>query len=208
MITNIAFFIWILLACAIVGFFLWTLYTLHQQKTAWRAFAKAKNLRYANSPNFMDSPQVIGTLEGYALSIFGSEHMREGMRTPRKMTTLEISLRTKASPITGAIASGGMTPFVQDETMDFGAVVVPSSPVWDAAWLARAQDSAALLSYLTPQRVQALATLMRIPQMWVIFIFKGEEMLLRLDTPDPLDEPARLEGLVARLIATAKILEP
>lgn len=200
---SVWFFIWILLSGVLAFFSIWTLFILFRQKKGWKVFAKKHKLRYRTS-GMMASPEISGTINGYTIDIFTSEHFSPGQRAPRKMTALEVQI-PGTMPMEGAVASDGMVNLVKE--LNFNAEVKPQHKDWDVSYIARANNAEALEAYLTEERVGALTSLMKVKSFWLIFVFKKSGTLLRIDSLDPCDSAEKIEKLMRKLIATARILE-
>ncbi len=181
----------------------WNLFILYRQKEAWRSYAARMKLRY-RATSFFRSPDVSGTVDGYTVSILVGEHLIADGRSSRKLSAVEVQLSSKM-PFDGGVASGGMVQILQGVALK--EEFRPSHPKWDKEYIAVASSRFALEAYLTPERIEALGTLMKIKNGWVILLFRGDTMLLRFDTPDPLDKTEKLAKLVARMIEVARILE-
>jgi hypothetical protein len=195
--------LWIVLSLALLGFLAWSVAILLKQKNAWKTFAAAHKLRYKPG-RMMQSPEMDGIIEDYKFNFFTSEHTAEDMRGNRKMTAVEINLQSEM-PIDGGVASGGMVPLLKG--LNLKAELSPKQEGWSKAYIAMASNKAAFELYLTDERMQALTKLMQINHAWVIFVFKNNMMLLRMDTPSPLNSADQLEKLYKLLIKVAKILE-
>lgn len=200
---SIWFFIWLLLSGALIYFMGWNAFILYRQKRAWKSYAGAHKLRY-RSPTLFAAPEMNGTAGDYTVSLFTGEHMSPDMRGSRKLTAIEIQLSSRF-PLAGGVASGGMVDVIQG--MGFKEEINPNHPEWDKAWIARAENRNVLKEYLSAERLAALVSLMKIRNAWVIFIFQDNMMLLRFDTPDPLDSAKKLNYIIKKMTETAKILE-
>lgn len=202
---NVSFwmFIWVVLSLVLVGFTVWTLVILLRQKSSWRAFAKKYKLRYRNS-SFMASPQVSGIYRAYPVSVFTSEHETERGGTMRKLTAIEVELNSRM-PIEGAIASGGMVQLVQN--LGFSDEYKPDYDFWNTEYILRSEDRRVAVEYFTAERLEALVKLMNTKNYWVIFIFRGNDTLLRIDTPEPFENLEKLETTVNGLVELAGLLE-
>lgn len=200
---NIWLLIWLFIAAVLLYFFGWTLYILFQQKRAWQAFAKKAKLRYKPG-RWQESPDMSGNYNGTTISYFTGEHISPDVRGSRKLTAIEVSLSSKM-PFEGGVASRGMVEFIK--TMGFKEEILPQNPKWKSEYIATSNTPYALQSYLTDTRLEALFSLMRIKNAWVILIFKEDTMLLRLDTPDPLETEKKLEAITKRMVEVAKRLE-
>lgn len=181
----------------------WTVFILRRQKKTWADFAKRKKLRYTPNRTFAN-PEIKGTLDDYTISIFTGEHTSADMRGTRKLTAIEVHL-TSVMPIDGGLANGGMVQIIQN--MSFKEEIRPKHAEWHKSYIASSDNRHVLKTYLNDERLAALISLMKMKNAWVVFVFRGDVTLLRLDTPDPLDSTAKLEQIVKKMIEAAKILE-
>lgn len=200
---SLWFFLWILLSGALLFFAGWIFYITYRQKQSWRAFANKSKLRYSAKKNFM-SPEVSGVMDGFTVTMFTSEHTASDRRGARKMSAIELNLKSRL-PFSGSAGSGVMVGIVQN--LAYKGELKPEGSGWNAANIIRATNPAAMESYMTPERLEALSALMKGKGISIIFIFEKEETLLRLDTPDPLDTIEKIEKAVRALIKTAQALE-
>jgi len=201
--VTIWLFLWILLSLGLLGFTVWTLMILLQQKKTWRQFAKKNKLRYRNTA-FMNSPQVNGMYKGYAVGIFTSEHETERGGTSRKLTAIEVEMDSRM-PIEGAIGSGGMVRVVQ--SLGYSDEFKPDYDFWNTEYIARCQDRRVLDKFLDKDRAKALVNLMERKNTWVIFIFKGADTVLRIDTPSPFENLEKLTQTIDDMVEIARLLE-
>lgn len=200
---SIWFLIWLLLSIVLLGFMGWTLLILHNQKQGWGKYAKSKKLRFKISGMF-GSPEMSGVLNDYTFSFFTGEHVLQEGRSMRKMTAVEVSLSSRM-PFDCAVGSGGMVSLIRP--LGLKEEITPQHPEWKNTSIAVSASRPGLESYLTPERLESIMSLMKIKHAWVIFIARGDVMLLRFDTPDPLDNPKKIELLVQKMTAAAKTLE-
>ncbi len=200
---SVWFAFWVVLSLFLFGFVVWTLYIVVRQKQAWKAFSVTHGLRYTSSA-LMRSPEMDGVLEGYKFSFFTSEHTAPDMRGQRKMTAVEVTLHS-TMPFEGGVASHGLIPVLKG--LAFKTEVKPASDLWSAACVAGGDHRFALEAYLTPERIQILMNLAQIPYTWMILLFKGDAMLLRLDTSSPLETVEKLEKVRRVMRKAASVLE-
>ena len=200
---SIWFFLWLFLSGALLYFLGWTLLILFRQKQAWKTFAARKKFRYRTT-SLMASPEMNGPVDGHSVSFFIGEHVTPDGRASRKLSAIEVQLSSKM-PFEGAIGSGGMVQLVQSLRMK--EELSPNHPKWDKNYIAATSSAFALESYLTPERLEALTSLMKIRNGWVMLIFRGETMLLRFDTPDPLDSFEKLDKILQKVMETVSALE-
>lgn len=200
---SIWFVIWALFSAALLYFVGWTQLIVYRQKACWRGFAAKYGLRFADK-GFLQSGEMSGTYEGLTLSVFSGEHAADDFRGTRKLTAVEIKLGN-VMPFEGAIASGGMVSLVR--SLNMKEELRPAHEEWQAEFIAAAGNKAAMQAYLTPERLEGLLSLMVARGLWTIFIFRADTVLLRVDTPDPLHKPERLEKLLRRMVQVARTLE-
>jgi len=200
---TIWFFIWLGIALILLYFMGWNMLIAYRQKQAWKAFADRESLRFKKG-GFSDSPEMSGAYRDYTVSLFTGEHVIANGRTGRKLAAIELQLSSHM-PFEGALASGGMVPLVRD--LQFNEEVKPTHKSWKKDYIASSNTPFALRSYLSDARIDALMSLVRVKNAWVIFVFKGDTSLLRFDTADPLDDVDKITAVVNRMVEAAKILE-
>lgn len=200
---SIWFFLWLFLSGALLFFLGWTLFILFRQKQAWKNFSVEKKFRYRAS-SMMASPEMSGTVDGRAVNFLIGEHISPDGRSSRKLSAVEVQLLSRM-PFEGGVASGIMVSLIQ--SMRLKEEINPNHPKWDKNYIAAATSGYALESYLTPERLEALTSMMKIRNGSTILIFRGDMVLLRFDTPDPLDTKEKLSKILAKMSETAKLLE-
>ena len=200
---SIWLLIWIIVSIGLLGFSIWTFIILMRQKKSWRDFAKKHKLRYSNA-SLMVSPKVSGIYKEYSVSVFTGHHESERGASNRQLTAIEIALESKM-PIAGAVASGAMVGIVQE--LDYSEEHVPNYKFWNSDNITRSEDKHIMAEYLDETRAKALCDLMDNKKFWVIFIFRGNDTILRIDTPDPFDNEEKLTKTIDNLIDVAKLLE-
>lgn len=201
---SIPFLVWAFLSSFLIGFLIWTSWILYLQKKAWRKYAAKKNMRYAGNKIY-DSPEVSGAIGEYKVKLFASDHMARDARGSRKLTSIEVSLLSHL-PVGAAVASGGMVQIV-DELVSLNQEFRPDLSGWDDSYIVRTRDNKIVRAYLNDERLKALVELMKIKNAWVILIFSEDEGLLRIDTPDPLEKPGKLDALLDQLVEAARVFE-
>lgn len=153
----------------------------------------------------MLSPLVNGIYKGFSIALFTSEHeLDRAAGTTRKMTAIEVELQSRM-PMAGAVASGGMVQIVQGQR--YSDETQPSHADWSTEYIARSEDRLLMQAYLTDARVAALTSLMKKKNIWVIFVFRDRDTILRIDRPDPLENLGELTKTIDQMIEVAEILE-
>lgn len=201
---NIWFVLWLVLSGALLYFTAWTFLILQKQKKAWQVFAKKYKLRFTPG-SMMESPTINGLIDGYTVGILVGTHASSDERRARKLSAVEVTLHGTL-PAEGVLASADMVAIAQD--INLKTEVKPDHPDWKDEYIATTSKKPVIDKYLTRERLDHLTGLMKIKSAAVILIFREDIMLLRFDTPDPLDTPQKLDKLVKKVIEAAKVLEP
>lgn len=200
---NLWLLVWFFITTALLYFFVWTIFILLRQKKNWDEFSRKNQLRYTPG-RLQDPPEVNGNYKGYTISLFTGEHMTPDLRGTRKLSAIEVQLTSKV-PFEGGVASRGMVDFLRE--VGFKNEIIPKHAMWKSEYIAASNTPYALQSYLTNARLEALSSIMRVKNAWVILIFRGDMALLRFDTPDPLETQKKIESIMDRMIDVAKKLE-
>ncbi len=199
--------IWILLYICLAGFviglFVWTTRVLFQQKKAWRAYAKKYKLTCENN-SFFSSAYVHGILGDNRINVFSEEQLSPDGRGTRFRSVIEL-MRESPVPTRAALASGDLVALVS-EIEDMAHSYTPVSDSWNATWAAKTDEKSVLKRYLTEQRLQALQSVFKIKNTSSIFIFDGEDALLRFETGDPLHDPRKLDKIVKKMEEAQSVL--
>lgn len=200
---SIWIFLWLVVSIALIYFSAWTSLILLRQKRTWQAFAAAHKLRFQET-GFLNPPQMNGLYKGYEIALFPSEHQTTDSRGLRKLTAIEITLK-RPMPCNGAIGTGGMVNLIQD--LPFPEEIRPEASWWDRSAIIKTDAPLLLETYLSAERLKAFAALGRVKNIWMIFIFKGKDTILRIDTPDPLETAAKIEKILRMMLETARVIE-
>ncbi len=196
-------FIWIILSLFILGVFFWSLDVLFKQKKAWERFAKSKGLAYRRGP-FYSSPVVEGRINGHYLTLYSEEQTLATARSKRFRTVAAITL-SSPMPCGGLIASPSLQDFAQ--SLNLTEDVDVNYTGWDSARIVRSKNKEVLNKYLKDERrLKALNSLMKSKTTSLLFIFDEQEAILRVETPNPLHEYARLEKILNAIITAADLL--
>lgn len=201
---NIWFMVWVFVAVVIMGTFFWSVRILLRQKMAWKAFAKSHNLTFDQRGITM-SAVVSGDMRGVPLTISSDPQVDEDYRGRRFMTTIQLDMHF-AMPTDGVIGSPGLRRFVN--SLALPEEFVPSkNSGWNDKAMIKAQEAEKLDAYFTRERTQAINSLMLIKGVNVLIVFNAREMLLRFETPDPMDDAERLSRLVNKIIDVSEVLK-
>ncbi|HNQ91648.1 MAG TPA: hypothetical protein PKI93_01820 [Alphaproteobacteria bacterium] len=200
---NIWFMIWVFVAVILMGTFFWNMRILMWQKMAWKDFAKKHNMDFS-SKGVVASGVISGAFQGFYLTVSSDPQIDEDFRGRRFVTVVQVDLKS-SMPTEGVVGSPGLRRFVGD--LPLAEEFVPhESSGWNPQALIKAQSAEALNSYFTKERTQALNSLMSVKGVNVLFVFNEKSTLLRFETPDPMDDAAKLDRLVGKILEAAKIL--
>ncbi len=187
------FFLWLVLSVFVMGFFLWTMAILQQQKKAWYFFAKKMNFTY-KAGKYTDSPVVTGVVKHYKVTLFTDSLRVNDIRGRRFVTAIEIE------------TEGGLPATSVLATKDFGDYLAPlrntetyqPPGTWDKNYIVKTKSKDVLARYLTPERVKILSGLFSIKNSASLFFLDAKDCILRIETPDPLRDTERMEKMIRR----------
>lgn len=191
-------FLWIVISFFILGVFFWSARILLQQKKVWKDFAKKMNLTYQEPKGFLVSPIVNGMIGPYGFALFSEEQQTEDSRGVRFSTVIEFSLR-QGIPSPGAIGTPKMS--IIFNTFEAPQTISLNDPDWDNSWFIRAGNAAVVQKYLTPQRTDILKKIFRMKILGALLLFNQDDVILRLETADPLNNLERVEKVIKGVIA-------
>lgn len=200
---SIWFALWFSLSFILVVFLVWTAFIMLNQKKTWKQFAAKHKLRHKMGA-FFASPEVSGVYQDYTISIFGSEHDNQDGRSMRKLSAIEVMLKSKM-PMKASVGAGDMVNLIRG--LDYHDEIKPAIKGWRDDFIAVSENQYAFSHYLNEERLKAMLPLMTKKRFMFILIFNTSDALIRLDTPEPLDNMEQLEKLVDGLVKMAKRLE-
>lgn len=200
---NVWFMIWVFFAVVIMGTFMWSIQILMKQKMAWKDFGKKHNLSF--DPNgVMASGVLRGVIREHSLTISSDPQIDEDFRGRRFLTTIQIDMNLKMLT-EGVIGSAELRRFV--ESLPLPDEFAPADPEWNKQACVKAQKAEALDDFFSEERTRAINSLMSIKGVNVLLVFNEKTSLLRFESQDPMDDAARLERLVFKILDVIKILE-
>ncbi len=194
--------LWFVLSAILIGATLWSLQILMRQKAAWEKYAKSKNFTF-NRGTFMGPGEMTGVIGDYKLSFFTAERAGADVRTRRYVTVMEIDL-IDGLVDAGALGTKEMLPFLQ--SLDkLHPLKIEGAPFEEGTYLFSKND-VVLKAYLTKDRMDTLANILKTKNADTLVIFNDKEMVLRLETSDPMQDADKIDKIVTRLIALAEKL--
>jgi len=188
--------LWFVLSAILIAATLWSLQILLRQKTAWEQYAKKKNFTF-NKGTFMGPADMSGTIDNYRLSFFTAERPGVDVRTRRYVTAVEIDL---AEGIVDAAAFGTkeMLPFMM--TLDMLHPYTVEIPGLEPENRCFVKKDAIIKAYLTKDRVESINNLLKTRNSDTLLLFNDKEVVLRLETSDPMQDADKMDKIITRLL--------
>lgn len=194
--------LWLVLSAILIGATLWSLQILMRQKAAWEKYAKAKNFTF-NRGTFMGPGEMNGVIGDYRLAFFTAERAGVDVRTRRYVTVLEINLIDGLID-SGALGTKEMLPFLQ--TLDkLHPLKIEGAP-FEVGTHVFAKNDTVMKAYLTKDRIETLANILKTKNADALVLFNEKELVLRLETSDPMQDADKIDKIVTRLIALTEKL--
>lgn len=188
-------FIWVVLSAILLGATAWSLRILLRQKAAWEAYAKSKSFTFKRG-TFMGPAEMSGVIGDYKVAFFTAERQGEDMRTRRFVTVLEIDLVDGA--VDGAVmGTQEMLPFMQ--SLD---LIHPHQiDGWEKGHYAFIKNDAVVKEYLTKERLEVFENILKTRNADVLIVFHEKQIVVRLETSDPMQDADKIDKIVTRQIA-------
>ncbi len=190
-------FLWVVLSAILLGATFWSLKILLEQKGAWEKFAREKSF-VLNKGTFMGPAEMNGVIDDFKFAFFTAQRGGDDIRNRRLMTVMEINMLDGVVD-GGAMGTQMMIAFLQslDKLHPFKIDFAP----WDAGHFVFARNDDNVKKYLTPARVEALSQILKTKNADVVVLFNDKEVLVRLETSDPMKNADKLNKIVNRQMA-------
>lgn len=196
-------FLWLVLSVIILGASVWSAVILYRQKQAWQVFAAKHGMTYAPG-RFMAPPTLDGFIDKYRVSFFTAERQSPDVRQRRFVTVVEIVF-PEGLINGGALGTKEMVPFM--ESLTHLAPLAITHDKWHQDYRAFAQNRDAVRLFLTPERLDHAIQILSTRNADVLVIFNDTQGVLRVETSDPILDPAKAEKVIVRLIKHAQGLK-
>jgi hypothetical protein len=200
---NIWFVVWIFISTFIIGTSLWSYVILARQKKAWQTVSQKSNLAYS-SEAILKSPYLTGIFKGIKVDIFSARPITGRVRETSSRTILQFTLKAPM-PCEGAIGSLAFKNFIDGLSLPDGFTGegqdILSKDIYN-----RVKNAETIKPYFTPARISALNAILNIKGMPALLLFSATETVLRIESADPFDDPARLEKFLNKATEAAKII--
>lgn len=185
------------MAAILLGATAWSTIILIQQKKAWEAYAKKKNLQF--TPNkFFEPCSIEGRIDEVNLSFFTATQENPEARKSRQLTVLEFN---DPNPYVDGMACGS------SEMRNFIAALTALSThntkdlKWENGHLIVSRNKKAVTTFLTEDRAKIITGLLKFPKSDVLILFDKEEGVYRFETSNPLSDLEKIESTVEKLIS-------
>lgn len=146
----------------------------------------------------MGPAEMEGVIGDYKLAFFTAERAGDDIRTRRYITALEIDLMEGLID-GGVMGTREMVPFMQ--SLDRLHRYKIDRPGWDENHYAFMKFDEVANAYFTPERIEACSNILKTKNADVLIIFNEREMLVRLETSDPMQDAEKIDKIVSRIIA-------
>lgn len=188
-------FIWVILSAILLGATAWSLRILFRQKAAWEAYAKSKSFTFKRG-TFMGPAEMSGVIGDYKVAFFTAERQGEDMRTRRFVTVVEIDLVDGA--VDGAVmGTQEMLPFMQSLDLIHPHQVEG----WEQGYYTFIKNDAVVKQYLTKERLDVFLTLLKTKNADVMVVFHEKQIVVRMETSDPMQDADKIDKVITRQIA-------
>lgn len=193
-------FIWFVLSAIVIGASVWSLQILLRQKKAWETFAKKHNFTYQRG-TFMGPAEMSGSIGEYKIAFFTAERTTLDVRGKRYVSVIEVQLLE-------GIIDGGVAGTKEMQTFMNSLEQLHPYPVsregCDPTHTIHVRDTAVADAYFTPARIDVFEQVLKTRGADVIIVFNHEEFVLRMETTDPMMDPAKIEKVINRQMALAE----
>ncbi len=195
-------FIWLVLSAIVLGTTLWSFRILILQKRAWEKYAKDKKFVFRRG-TLMGPAEMEGMLGEYKVSFFTAEREGMDMRSRRYVTVMEIGL-AEGMVDGGIVGTKEMLPFMQ--SLNKLHVYKVTHPSWEEGMHAFVHNDGAVEAYLTDERIEAITQVLKTKNADAVIIFNDREILIRLETIDPIQDAEKIDKVVKRTIGLCERL--
>lgn len=199
--TWVWLLLWFGLSSIILGAFVWSVVILQKQKRSWEVLAEKYKLQY-DSGRFMDSPTVTGMIGKFGVSCFGATRDPDDVKARRAVSVIEIKL---PDGLVGSSAAGtkDMIPFLQ--TLSALKPHILSSDLWDKdKYYFFTSNPILAEEYFNEDRLKHLVAILGVKNAEVVILHDDNEAIVRVETPDPIQETAKAEKVINFLIRHAE----
>jgi hypothetical protein len=193
-----------LFAVILIGATAWTTMILIQQKQAWQAYAKRKNLNFDRG-KFFAPCTVDGLVDGYTVSLFTATQQNPEARKNRQVTVFQI---TDPNPYVDGIACGTaeMKNFLLG--LDTLSAHNMADKDWNNTHLIYTRNKEVVDAFLTAERAKILNNILSFPGADVLILLDDAQGVFRFETANPMTDADKIDSTIQKLISRFKKLHP
>lgn len=193
------FLLFIVFAGFLIGVTVWSQVILMRQKKAWETFARKHKLAFRKG-TFMGPAEVSGNINGYSVNFYTAERQVQDMRNRRYVSVVEIDINDGVfdSAVAG---TKEMQPFMQ--TLDLLHFYSVSKEGWNLDHQIYVKNDTVAAAYFTPARIETFENILKTKNADVLLVLNAQQIVLRLETSDPMQDADKLDKIVMRQIALA-----
>lgn len=188
--------LWLVLSSILIGASVWSFVILQRQKKAWEKYAKDKKFAF-NRGTMMGAAEMNGVIGDYKLSFFTAERQGIDVRTRRYVTVVEVDL-IDGLVDGGVMGTQEMLPFMQ--SLDKLHPYKINIAGWEQGHYAFMKDDNVAEAFLTPERLDIFMQILKTRNADTIVIFNDKEVVIRLETSDPMQNADNIDKIVKRMI--------
>ena len=192
-------FLWVIIVLGAIGFFLWSYHTTFEQKKAWKAYALKFGLAYVGGA-LLQPPEMTGEVKNHRVNCY-AQAVPDPQGKTRTETVVEVFLNI-VPPVPFVVVKPGFADFLVSINLPKSFVI--DDPDWPKAALAQTleEEQPELWFQNNKKKISALGRFFKLPFDTGV-IADGDQAFLVIRTPDPLNDPRKLNQLVNKMIMLA-----
>jgi hypothetical protein len=145
----------------------------------------------------MGPAEIAGTINEYTVNFFTAERQTEDMRGKRYVSVIEIAV--KEGLFDGGVAgTKELQPFMQSLNALHPYVVEKEG--WEKSHAIFVREDAPANEYFKSDKLNLFAQVLGTRNADVLIVFNNEEIIIRMETTDPMLSAEKIEKIVTRQI--------
>ncbi len=190
-------FIWFVLSAIVIGASVWSLQILLRQKKAWEAYAKRRNMSFTKG-TFMGPAEIAGVIDSYKINFFTAERQTLDARGKRFVSVIELQIAQGLFD-GGVAGTKEMLVFMQSLSQLHPYPVKKEG--WDADHTIFVRADASANAYFTAEKLDTFEQVLKTRNADVLIVFNDQELVVRMETADPMMDADKIDKIVSRQIA-------
>lgn len=193
--------LWLLFALAVVGYAIWSLLALLQQKRAWKAFADKYKMQYLEE-GFFSPPGFWGILQNKKVVVYVDIVQKRDKQKAGSWNVIDVFFQ---SPFDDKVLAMGASTLFSETVGDTSGLdqFIPNDLGWGDKTPLYTNDAQFFRSYLNRENVQSLLRLKKMKNGGFNFILQPESGIVSYYTKQPLDSPKKINAIVKVLLDVA-----